>query len=238
MKLDLLAFAAHPDDAELSCGGTLILERLKGRSTGVVDLTAGELGTRGNEALRAQEAEAASRVLGLSVRRNLGLADGFFTADRDSMLAVIECLRLYRPEVVLANALQDRHPDHARAAKLVADACFYSGLAKVETSHNGRTQEPWRPKALYHYLQDYYYAPHIAVNISSVFQEKIRAIEAYGSQFYNPESTEPETPISTEQFWQSLSERASKLGRLIGVEFAEGYHAARLPGVTSLFDLH
>ncbi len=238
MKLDLLAFAAHPDDAELSCGGTLILERLKGRSTGVVDLTAGELGTRGSAALRAKEAEAASRVLGLSARQNLGLPDGFFTEDRASMLAVVQCIRLYRPEVVLANALQDRHPDHARAAKLVADACFYSGLAKVETLHNGLAQEPWRPKALYHYLQDHYHAPHVAVNITSVFQEKMQAIKAYSSQFYNPESTEPETPISTQQFWQSLNERASKLGRLIGVEYAEGFHAARMPGVASLFDLY
>lgn len=237
MKLDLLAFAAHPDDAELSCGGTLLMEKKRGRKVGVIDLTGGELGTRGNAVLRAQEAKAATEILGLDVRLNLGLPDGFFVYDRPTLLSIITCIRQFRPEVVLANAMEDRHPDHARAAKLVADACFYAGLPKIETLQEGQPQHAWRPKAWYHYVQDHEHAPDFAVNISAVFEQKLEAIKAFSSQFYNPSSTEPQTPISSEQFWRSLRERASKLGRQMGADYAEGFHAARLPGVASLFDL-
>ncbi len=232
MKLDILAFGAHPDDVEISCSGTILKHIALGKTVGVIDLTRGELGTRGNAELRLKEAERSKQILGLSFRENLGFADGFFKVDEQHQLPIVEMIRKYKPEIVLANSIRDRHPDHGRAAQLVAESCFLAGLKKVETG-----QEAWRPKALYHYIQDEFIQPDLTIDITPHFDKKIESILAFSSQFYNPESDEPETPISGKGFLDFLRGRAAVFGRPIGVELAEGFTAARNVGVKDLFDL-
>lgn len=237
MKLDLLAFGAHPDDVELGCGGTIAKEVASGKKVGIVDLTRGELGTRGSAELRDQEAANAAKILGVAVRENLRMKDGFFTNDEAHQLKVIEMIRKYRPEIVLCNAVDDRHIDHGKGSKLVSDACFLSGLRRIETSVDGLNQEAWRPKAVYHYIQWKPITPDVVVDISDFNAKRVEAILAYGSQFYDPESKEPETPIATKNFRESLDYRAQDLGRLIGVSMGEGFTVERYVGVETLFDL-
>jgi bacillithiol biosynthesis deacetylase BshB1 len=238
LKLDILAFAAHPDDVELGCSGTLIKHQNLGLKIGVIDLTKGELGTRGNAALRAVESNKASQILKLTARENLGFADGFFKNDEEHLIPIIQKIRKYNPNIILANAIEDRHPDHGRAAKLVADACFYAGLIKIKTfDENGLAQQVWRPKTLYHYIQYNYIKPDFVIDISKEMDTKIEAVMAYSSQFFDPNSSEPETPISSLAFLDSLKERAKDLGRMINVNYAEGFTAARLVGVNKLSDL-
>lgn len=236
-ELDILAFAAHPDDVELGCSGTLYKHVLKGYKVGIIDLTRGELGTRGSVEIRTKEAEASSKVLGISVRENLNFADGFFQNDKAHQLEIIKVIRKYRPKIVLANSVSDRHIDHGRAAALVADAAFLSGLAKIETILNGNTQQAWRPQAVYHYIQDYYLKPDFAVDITETFEKKIEAIMCFSSQFYNPKSNEPETPISSKDFLDFVEARAREFGRPIQAKFAEGFKTARYIGVNDLFNL-
>lgn len=239
MKLDILVFGAHPDDAELGAGATIAKEVSKGKKVGVVDLTRGELGTRGTAEIREQEATKAAKILGLSVRENMEFADGFFTNDREHQLELIKVIRKYRPEIVLCNAVDDRHIDHAKGSKLVSDACFLSGLVKIDTKMDGddQWQEPWRPKAVYHYIQWKNLEPDLVVDVSGFIDKKTEAIMAYSSQFYDPKSKEPETPISSKNFTDSVIYRARDLGRLVGVEYAEGFTVERYVAVDSLGDL-
>ena len=237
MKLDILAFGAHPDDVELGCGATLAKEIARGKRVGIVDLTRGELGTRGTAEVRDQEAQNAAEILGVAIRRNLNFADGFFINDRNHQLALIELIRLYQPDVVFCNAIKDRHIDHAKGGSLVSDACFLSGLIKIETTVNGKLQLPWRPKLVYHYIQWQSLTPDFVVDVSSHFDKKIKAVMAYKSQFYDANSAEPETPISSKNFIDSVSYRAQDLGRLIGTSYAEGFNVERLIAVDSVFDL-
>ena len=237
MKLDILAVGVHPDDVELGCSGTIIKHIRAGKKAGVLDLSLGELGTRGNAELRKKEAADASVVMGLSCREHLDFKDGFFLNDETHQKKIITILRKYQPEIVLCNAVDDRHPDHGRAAKLVSDACFYSGLVKVQTQLDGREQQQWRPKAVYHYIQDRYIHPDFVIDISDQHNDKHRSIMAYSSQFYSPNSKEPQTPISSKEFLESLDSKMSIWGRSIGVRYAEGYTVERYPGVESLFDL-
>ena len=234
MKLDILAFGAHPDDVELGCGATIAKEVSLGKKVGIVDLTRGELGSRGSADLRDQEAAAAAKILGISVRENLRFADGFFINDKTHQLEIIKMIRKYQPEIVLCNAVDDRHIDHPKGSNLVSDACFLSGLIKIETELEGQQQEKWRPKQVYHYMQWKNSTPDFVVNVSDFMEVKIKAVMAYGSQFYNPKSKEPETPISSENFTDSVQYRAKDLGRLIGVEFAEGFTAERYVAVENL----
>lgn len=237
MKLDILAFGVHPDDVELGCAGTLLVAVAEGKKVGVVDLTQGELGTRGTVQTRKQEAEAAAAVMGLSVRENLGMRDGFFVNDETHQLKVIECIRKYQPDIVLCNALQDRHPDHGRAAKLVSESCFYAGLSKIKTQQNGIAQEAWRPKNLFHYIQDRMLPAHFLIDISHVFEKKLDAIKAYSTQFYNPDMGGPETYISTPEFLDSLIGRHRLWGKMIGAVYAEGFISEKSIGMRSLSDL-
>jgi bacillithiol biosynthesis deacetylase BshB1 len=234
MKLDILAFGAHPDDVELGCAGTLAKEVALGKKIGIVDLTQGELGTRGSAALRKTEAARAAEILGIAVRENLGFADGFFTNDQKHQMAVIAMLRKYRPDIVLCNAVADRHIDHGKGSKLVSDACFLSGLQKIKTSFEGAIQEQWRPKLVYHYIQWQSLEPDFVVDITGYIDLKIAAVMAYGSQFFDPDSQEPQTPISSKNFTDSISYRARDLGRLVGTEYAEGFTVERYPAVDSL----
>ncbi len=237
MKLDILAFAAHPDDAELSCCGTLMLHMDKGYQTGIVDLTRGEMGTRGNAELRSQESAAASKIMGLTVRENLGFEDCFFTKDKQHLLKVIEMIRKYQPEIVLCNAVSDRHIDHGRASDLLNDACFLSGLSKIETQHGGQAQKSWRPKQVYNYIQDRIAKPDLIIDITPYFERKMEAVKAYGSQFYDPNSPEPNTPISGPDFMAHIQGRAMEYGRQIGVIYGEGFTVKRNIGAKNLFDL-
>lgn len=238
MKLDILVLAAHPDDAELGCGGTIARHTAKGDKVGIVDLTRGELGTRGTPETRAQEAAASAQILGVSVRENLGLSDGFFQNSPDSQLAVIRAIRKYQPRIVLANAVYDRHVDHGKAASLAYDASFLSGLVKIQTTdENGKNQLPWRPDAVYHYVQSQFIVPHFVVDISDYWDTKMKAIKAFSSQFYDPSSTEPETYISKPGFLRMLEARAVEYGHAIGVTYGEGFTSRRFPGVTDLFHL-
>lgn len=237
MKLDILAVGAHPDDVELGCGGTLAQAVSKGRKVGVLDLTRGELGTRGTAERRLAEARKAAEILGLCVRDNLGLPDGFLENSPAFQREILPYIRAYRPEIVLLNSIDDRHPDHAKAAELASNACFLSGLPKALTEWEGRAQEAWRPKQVYHYIQWKDVRPDFLVDISGFMDRKSQAVRAYASQFYDPDSTEPQTPISSQNFIDSLVYRARDLGRLVGVSHAEGYTAARYPCVESLFDL-
>lgn len=237
MKLDILAFAAHPDDIELTSSGTLLAHIAQGKKVGIVDLTRGELGTRGTPEIRAQEVLASNAILGIHARENLGMRDGFFVKDEAHLLKVIEMIRKYRPEIVLCNAESDRHIDHGRGADLVHDACFLSGLRKIETSHEGKVQEAWRPKATYHYIQDYYLEPDVIVDISAHFDTKMKSILAFSSQFYQPGSNEPATPISGQDFLDSVKARAIQFGRLIGTQYGEGFTVKRPVGTKSLTEL-
>jgi bacillithiol biosynthesis deacetylase BshB1 len=237
MKLDILAFGAHPDDVELGCGGTIAKEVALGKKAGIIDLTRGELGTRGTAQTRDAESANAAEILGVVVRENLNMRDGFFTNDEEHQLAVIRMLRKYQPEIVLCNAIDDRHIDHSKGSKLVSDACFLSGLIKIETEYNGIKQQAWRPKAVYHYIQWKNLQPDFVVDISGFNEVRIAAILAYGSQFYDPNSKEPETPIATKHFLESLNCRPQDFGRLIGKEHAEGFTVERYLGVNSLGDL-
>lgn len=237
MKLDILAFAAHPDDVELAASGTIMAHIALGKKVGIVDLTRGELGTRGSADLRDKEAAASSKILGVSVRENLRMRDGFFVNDETHQLRIIEMIRLYQPEIVLCNSQVDRHIDHGRAAELVHNACFLSGLRKIETEYRGIKQEQWRPKAVYHYIQDYYTKPDIIVDITPYFERKLESIKAFSSQFYDPNSTEPESPISTKDFMTFIEGRAREFGRNIGVPFGEGFTVKKLIGTRDLTQL-
>lgn len=239
MKLDILVFGSHPDDAELGAGATIAKEVANGKKVGIVDLTRGELGTRGTAEIRAREATRAAEILGIAVRENLGFADAFFTNDRKHQLEVIKMIRKYRPDIVLCNAVEDRHIDHAKGSKLVSDACFLSGLVKVETKLDGgeQGQDAWRPKLVYHYIQWKNLKPDFVVDVSDYMDIKTRAIMAYDSQFYDPDSKEPETPISSKNFTDSVLYRARDLGRLIGVEYGEGFTAERYVAVKDLGSL-
>lgn len=237
MKLDILVFAAHPDDAELGCGGTIAKETAVGKRVGIVDLTRGELGTRGSAEIREKEATAAARVLGLATRENLGMRDGFFVNDEAHQRKVIEMVRKYRPDIVICNAVDDRHIDHGKGSRLVSDACFLSGLRRIETDHDGKPQEAWRPKLVYHYIQWKNLEPDFVVDVSGFMDVKEKAVLAYSSQFYDPTSDEPETAISSKGFLDSVRFRAQDLGRLIGVEYAEGFTVERYVAVDRITDL-
>ena len=237
MNLAILAFAAHPDDVEISCGGTLLRYVQEGKKVGIIDLTRGELGTRGSAETREIEAKNAAVSLGLSVRKNLELKDGFFANDEASMLKIITEIRRFQPEIVLANSLVDRHPDHAKAAKLVADACFLSGLSKIETQDEGTMQQAFRPRLVLHYIQDYYIEPDIVLDVSEFIEQKISLIKCFHSQFYDPQSKEAKTPISGEEFFDFLKGRMMNYGRPIGARYAEGFSVKRLVGVSDIFEL-
>lgn len=237
MKLDILAIGAHPDDVELSCGATIAKEIANGKKVGIIDLTRGELGTRGTATTRDEEAFNAAKILGVSMRTNLGFADGFFVNDKQHQLEVIRMIRKHQPEIVICNAVDDRHIDHGKGSKLVSDACFLSGLIKIETTLDGKTQGAWRPKHVYHYIQWKNLEPDFTVDVSGFMDVKMKAVLAYKTQFYNEKSKEPETPISSKNFTDSIKYRARDLGRLIGVEYAEGFTVERYIAVDSVFDL-
>lgn len=238
IKLDVLVLAVHPDDAELGCGGTVLKHVKLGKKVGIVDLTRGELGTRGSAEIRDKEATAAAKILGLTVRENLALADGFFQNDREHQLKVIAAIRKYQPEIIITNAYFDRHPDHGRANQLVDSAAFLSGLRKVETFDNGVLQAPWRAPILLHFIQDEYIRPDIVVDVTDYWDAKIESVKAYGSQFHNPEwADEPETYISSPNFIQVVEARAREFGKVINVKYAEGFTSRRVLGVDNLFDL-
>jgi bacillithiol biosynthesis deacetylase BshB1 len=236
-KLDILAFAAHPDDAELSCSGTLMKQIELGNKVGIVDLTQGELGSRGSKEIRSSEAAEASKIMGIHARENLKLADGFFLNDEVTKLKIIEQIRRFRPKIVLANAISDRHPDHARASKLVSEACFLAGLMKIETTWDGIIQKAHRPEVVYHYIQDYHIEPDFVVDVTPFYERKEAAIRAFKTQFYDPNSDEPETPISGKDFFDFIKSRMIGFGRPIGVKYAEGFTKERYVGVTDLTHL-
>ena len=237
MKLDILAFGAHPDDVELGCGGTIAKEIALGKKVGIIDLTRGELGTRGSVEIRNQESANSAKILGVSIRENLDMRDGFFVNDELHQLEIIKMLRKYKPEIVLCNAIDDRHIDHGKGSQLVSDACFLSGLMKIETEYGGKNQEVWRPKLVYHYMQWKNLVPDFVVDITGYNDKRIEAILAYSSQFYNPDSNEQETPIASKNFLESLNYRVQDLGRLIGTDYAEGFTVERHLAVNSLGDL-
>jgi N-acetylglucosamine malate deacetylase 1 len=237
MKLDILAIAAHPDDVELSCAGTLMVAILQGMSAGILDLTAGELGSRGTPESRAAEAKAAMEIMGLSVRDNVGLADGFFKNEKEDQLRLISYIRKYQPEIVLANAIEDRHPDHGRGAQLIEDSCFLSGLAKIETHWNGKPQAAWRPRQVLHFIQDRYIDPDIIIDVSGVMEKKLEAIRAFKTQFLANPDDPLQTYISTPEFFDSLVYRAKMLGKMIGVAFGEGFTSTKKIGLRSLKDM-
>ncbi len=230
LKLDLLVFAVHPDDAELSCGGVLLVEKLNGKKTGIVDLTRGELGTRGSAEIRKEEAAAAAAILQVDVRENLGLADGFFANDEAHQRKVITAIRKYQPEIIFCNAPEDRHPDHGRSSRLVEDAAFLSGLRKIETEVDGVKQEAWRPKFVFNFIQDKYLHPNFVIDISGVLEQKLQAIQAYGTQFHNPDLDEPQTYISSPDFLESIIYRSKMFGKMIGVAHAEGFLSKKMIG--------
>lgn len=233
MKLDLLAFGVHPDDVELGCSGTLLMAIAEGKRVGIIDLTRGELGTRGSAEIRMQEAAKAAEIMQVAVRENLAMADGFFANDEAHQRKVITAIRRFRPEIILANAPEDRHPDHGRSAKLVSDAAFLSGLRKIETYWEGALQEAWRPTYVFHYIQDRFIQPSFVMDISPVWDKKMEAILAYGTQFNSTGGNEPATYISTPQFLETVKARAMMLGKRIGVSFAEGYISEKIIGLNS-----
>ncbi|MFL9836929.1 bacillithiol biosynthesis deacetylase BshB1 [Flavobacterium sp. ST-75] len=237
MKLDILVFGAHPDDVELSCGATVAKEISLGKTVGIVDLTRGELGTRGTAEIRDEEAAEAAKILGVSVRENLRFRDGFFVNDEKHQLEVIKMIRKYQPEIVICNAVDDRHIDHGKGSKLVSDACFLSGLRKIETQLNGEPQQAYRPKLVYHYIQWKNITPDFVVDVTGFMDTKVASLMAYKSQFYDPNSDEPVTPIATKNFKESILYRAQDLGRLINSEYAEGFTVERYVAVNSLSDL-
>ncbi|HMO32069.1 MAG TPA: bacillithiol biosynthesis deacetylase BshB1 [Lacibacter sp.] len=237
MKLDILAFGVHPDDVELSCAGTLMTEMAHGKKVGVIDLTRGELGTRGTPHTRQEEADEAARIMGIAVRENLGMRDGFFRNDEEHQLQVIRQIRRFQPEIVLCNAVEDRHPDHGRSSRLVSDSCFLAGLRKISTQWEGSEQEAWRPRYVFHYIQDRYLNPGFVVDVSAVFDRKIDAIRAYGTQFHNPELDEPQTYISTPGYLESVIYRHKMFGKMIGVDYAEGFVTEKMIGIRTFDSL-
>jgi bacillithiol biosynthesis deacetylase BshB1 len=239
MKLDILAFGSHPDDVELGCGATIAKEIANGKKVGIIDLTRGELGTRGSAQIRHEEATNAASILGVSIRENMGFADGFFLNDKEHQLALIKMIRKYQPEMVICNAVEDRHIDHGKGSKLVSDACFLSGLIRVETFLEGQSkpQVAWRPKHVYHYIQWKNLQPDVVVDVTGFMDAKLNAVFAYKTQFHDAGNKEPETPISSKNFSDSISYRARDLGRLVGVEYAEGFTVERYVAVDSLFNL-
>ncbi|AKC21220.1 bacillithiol biosynthesis deacetylase BshB1 [Flavobacterium psychrophilum] len=237
MKLDILAFGAHPDDIELGCGATIAKEISLGKSVGIIDLTRGELGTRGSAEIRDTEAAKAAKILKVSVRENLGFRDGFFKNNEKHQLEVIKMIRKYKPQIVLCNAIDDRHIDHGKGSKLVSDACFLSGLSKIETNIDGNIQEAWRPKVVYHYIQWKNIEPDFVVDVSGFIDIKMQAIMAYHSQFYNPKSNEPESPITSKNFLDSVKYRAQDLGRIINTQYGEGFTTERYLAINNLGDL-
>ena len=232
MKLDILVFAAHPDDAELACSGTILKHIAQGYKVGIVDLTRGELGSRGSSEIRDKEAEISSEILGLSSRDNLDLGDGFFEINEKNLLSLVQKIREYRPNIIFCNAVEDRHPDHGRGSELASRACFLSGLVKIDTN-----QEAWRPKAVYHYIQDRYIKPDFSVDITPFWGKKMDAIQAFSSQFYDPNSTEPETPITSKDFMNYVEARANQFGREINAKYAEGFTVERTVGVEDILRL-
>lgn len=234
MKLDILAFGVHPDDVELGCSGTLLAAMAEGKKVGIVDLTRGELGTRGTPETRKAEAAKAAEILGIGIRENLGLADGFFQQDEASLRKVISVIRKYQPQIILANAIEDRHPDHGRSAKLVADAAFLAGLRKIVTTDGGADQEPWKPSYVLHYIQDRFIEPSFVIDITAHMDKKLESVLAYSTQFYNPSLDEPQTYISSPQFLETVKSRALMLGKRIGVGFAEGFCSEKTIGLNSL----
>ena len=240
MKLDILAFGAHPDDVELSCAATIAKEVSLGKKVGIIDLTRGELGTRGTAETRDLESECAAKILGIDIRLNMRFADGFFVNDKIHQIEIIKMIRKFRPEIVLCNATEDRHIDHAKGSNLVSDACFLSGLLKIDTKFDeddDSWQDPWRPKQVYHYIQWKNLKPDFVVDVSGFMDKKMDAVMAYKSQFYDEKSKEPDTPISSKNFTDSIKYRARDLGRLINTEYGEGFNVERYPAVNSLFDL-
>ena len=238
MKLDILVLPVHPDDAELGCSGTILKEVALGRKVGIVDLTRGELGTRGSAEIRDKEATESAKILGLAVRDNLLLPDGFFENNKPYQLKVIEIIRRFKPEIVITNAYHDRHPDHGRASDLVEDSAFLSGLRKIETFYNGEKQQEWRPNLVLHFIQDNYIKPDILIDVTDFWDKKLDSIHAFGSQFYNPEwENEPQTYISSPEFIQVIEARAREYGKSIGVKYAEGFISRKMLGVNNLFDL-
>ena len=237
MKLDILAFGAHPDDVELGCGGTIAKEISLGKKVGIIDLTRGELGTRGTKDIRDAEAKKAAEILGVLFRENLNMRDGFFVNDEKHQLEIIKMIRKYQPEIVLCNAVDDRHIDHGKGSKLVSDACFLSGLVKIETSLDGKKQDSWRPKIVYHYIQWYSAKPDFVVDVTGFMDKRIASIMAYSSQFYEPKSNEPETVIASKNFLDSIEYRLQDFGRLVDVDYAEGFTVERPLAVNSLGDL-
>lgn len=237
MKLDILAFGAHPDDVELGAGGTIAKEISAGKKVAVVDLTRGEMGSRGTPEIRDQEATESSKILGLEFRANLGFRDCFFEHDELHLKEVVRFVRKFKPEIVLANAIFDRHPDHKKGSDLVSEACFLSGLRRFETEWDGVQQQEWRPKSVYHFIQDRYIKPDVVIDISDFMEIKMNAIKAFKSQFFDPDSNEPETAISSKSFLEFLVARSIEFGRPAGFNFAEGFTVERVSGVNSLFDL-
>lgn len=237
MKLDILAIGVHPDDIELGCGGTILKHIAAGKKVGVLDLTHGELGSRGSGELRLVEAANSAKILGLSARENLGFADGFFRNTKENQIEIIKILRKYQPDVVLCNAPKDRHPDHGRASEMVSEACFYSGLVRIETELDVTSQALWRPKAVYHYIQDRYLKPDFVVDVSGFVDQKIEAIMAFSSQFYNPASELPETPISSKKFMDFIKARMANFARDISTDYAEGFTVDRTIGVEDITQL-
>lgn len=236
-KLDILAFGAHPDDVELGCGGTLLAAVAEGKKVGIIDLTKGELGTRGTASIRLKEALLAGEIIGATIRDNLGMKDGFFVNDETHQFAIIEIIRRFQPNIILCNAPEDRHPDHGKAAKLIADASFLSGLVKIQTTHNGVPQAAWRPTQVFHYIQSRNLKPNFVVDISAHLEKKMESIKAYTSQFYDPTSNEPNTFISSNSFLEFIKGRAKELGQQIGVQYAEGFISEKMIGIKSFDNL-
>jgi bacillithiol biosynthesis deacetylase BshB1 len=236
MKLDILVFATHPDDAELGCAGTLLVEKMNGKKTGVIDLTQGELGTRGTAESRKNEATVASKILQLDVRENLCMADAFFKNDEENQRKIIGAIRKYQPEIILCNAPEDRHPDHGKGAKLVEDASFLSGLRKIVTTDNGKIQEVWRPSYVFNFIQDKYLEPSFVIDITPVMEQKMESVKAFNTQFYNPDLDEPQTYISNPGFLESVIYRAKMFGKMIGVDYAEGFISKKMIGFNNFND--
>ena len=237
MKVNFLAIGVHPDDVELSCSGVIINEVKAGKKVAIVDMTQGELGTRGTVDSRYQEAATAAMIMGVHARENLKMRDGFFVSDEENKLKLITAIRKYQPEIIFANALEDRHPDHGRAGKMIAECAFLAGLSKIETKDEaGRVQEKWKPAYVLHYIQDWFREPDFIVDISDVFEQRMEAIAAYGTQFHNPadNSGEPQTYISTPEFFESVIARARMIGKRIGVKYAEGFNTEKTIGIRSL----
>lgn len=237
IQTDILAMGAHPDDIELGCGGTLISHKMNGHSIVLVDLTYGEMGSRGNKEIRLQEAQTAAEIIGATQRMNMGFEDAFFTIDEKHIRELVRVIRHFRPRIVLCNAVSDRHPDHGRGSSLVSEACYYAGLEKISTQWTGSYQKPWRPDAVYHYIQYYDINPYLLVDISNTVDKKMAAVRAHASQFYNPLSKEPETIISQPEFLENILARSAYYGQYIGAAHAEGFTIERTPGVKNLFHL-